>query len=120
MSGHAGVHGVRPAGRDERGHGEVAVVVRRRREQLVVPRDEVTFLAVEDRVLEVLGVGPLSAARPAWKGLVMVPKFSRKPPAWLAARLSAARVVARSSPSSRAAPAAAPIAPHVAVLWNPC
>ena len=28
--------------------------------------------------------------------------------------------VSRSRPSSFAAPAAAPMAPHVAVLWNPC
>jgi hypothetical protein len=36
------------------------------------------------------------AARPAWKGLVMVPKFSRSPPACVAPSDSARRVASRS------------------------
>src|SRR5215467_1153920 len=59
---------------------------------------------------------PLSAARPAWKGLVIVPQFSRNPAACVAPRLNARRVASRSRPRTFAAPAAAPIAPHVAVL----
>ena len=62
---------------------------------------------------------PFSAARPAWNGLVMVPKFSRNPPACVAPMASARRVASRSSPRSFAAAAAAPIEPQVAVLWKP-
>jgi hypothetical protein len=52
--------------------------------------------------------------------LVIVPKFSRKPPAWVAPSESARRVASRSRPRSFAAVAAAPIEPQVAVLWKPC
>ena len=55
---------------------------------------------------------PDSAARPAWNGFVMVPKFSRSPAASLAAIPNARSVWLRSRPSSFAAAAAAPIAPH--------
>ncbi|MNC85159.1 hypothetical protein D3C83_07440 [compost metagenome] len=58
---------------------------------------------------------PDSAERPGWNGLVMVPKFSRRPADWLAPMPMARRVCSRLSPIMRAAPAAAVIAPMVAV-----
>jgi len=51
--------------------------------------------------------------------LVIVPKFSRRPPACVAPSEIARRVASRSRPSSFAAPAAAPMEPQVAVLLNP-
>ena len=58
---------------------------------------------------------PLSDERPAWNGLVIVPKFSRRPADWLPASDSARRVIATSRPIRRAAAAAAANVPHVAV-----
>ena len=62
---------------------------------------------------------PFSAARPAWSGFVIVPKPSRIPDDRLAVTASAISTCGRSSPASRAAVAAAPNAPIVAVVWNP-
>ena len=53
-------------------------------------------------------VTPFSAARPAWSGLVIVPKFSRRPEAMLAAiprvRISASSLRAKIFPTAIAAP----------------
>ena len=62
---------------------------------------------------------PLSEERPAWKGLVIVPKFSRRPADWLPAIDSARAVASRSSPIRRALAAAAANVPQVAVAWKP-
>ncbi len=62
---------------------------------------------------------PDSAERPGWNGLVMVPKFSRSPADWLAPMPSARRVCSTFKPSMRDAPAAAAMAPMVAVEWKP-
>ena len=62
---------------------------------------------------------PLSDERPAWKGLVMVPKFSRSPADWLPAMDSARAVASSSRPISLDAAAADAKVPHVAVAWKP-
>ncbi len=64
--------------------------------------------AVKPRFASSAETVPPSAAWPAWYGFVIVPKFSRMPPEWLAARPSAVRIPPRSSPSSRPTAAAAP------------
>ena len=77
------------------------------------------FAAVKPRCAIDAASSPLSAARPAWNGLVMVPKFSRRPAACDAAMLSATRVTSALSPSIQAAAAPDPMVPTVPVEWNP-
>ena len=62
---------------------------------------------------------PLRAARPAWSGFTIVPKFSFTPDASDAAIASACAAASASSPRMRAAAAAAPIVPSVAVQCHP-
>jgi hypothetical protein len=52
--------------------------------------------AVKPRPAMLAASRPFSAARPAWNGLVIVPKFSRSPEACEPARESATEVVLTS------------------------
>src|SRR3954464_5279419 len=58
---------------------------------------------------------PLSEERPAWKGLVIVPKFSRRPADWLPAIDSARQVASSDRPISFDAAAAAAKVPQLPV-----
>ncbi len=60
-------------------------------------------------------VTPSLAARPALKGLAIVPKLSMSPDAWVPAIPSAWRMVSSSSPKSFPAATAAPKVPQVPV-----
>ena len=62
---------------------------------------------------------PEAAARPAWNGLVMVPKLATSPAAMLPASASAAPVRSAESPCRLATAAAAPTAPYTAVGCQP-
>ncbi len=64
-------------------------------------------------------VTPLRAARPAWRGFTIVPKFSFRPDASDAAIASAWPVAVAPSPRSRLTAAAAPIVPSVDVQCHP-
>jgi hypothetical protein len=66
-----------------------------------------------------VAVTAFSAAWPAWYGLVIEPKFSLRPDASDAAMPRACVVCAMSSPRSRAAAAAQPMVPSVAVACHP-
>ena len=64
---------------------------------------------------------PDIAAQPTWKRLVQAPlaRNCRLPEVWLSAMPRRRLIPAASSPSTRAAAAAAPNAPQVAVGWKP-
>ena len=62
---------------------------------------------------------PFCAALPAWKGLVMVPKFCCRPEAWDAPMARALRNCSSSKPKILAAAAVAPMAPMVHVECQP-
>ena len=62
---------------------------------------------------------PFRAARPAWSGLTMLPRFSLSPQADDAAMPSACPVCVGDRPSARAAAAAAPTVPIVDVQCHP-
>ena len=62
---------------------------------------------------------PVRAAWPAWKGLVMVPKFRTSPLIWEAVRPQAARSCCTFSFHSRAATVVQVKAPMVAVECQP-
>jgi hypothetical protein len=62
---------------------------------------------------------PFCAARPAWKGLVMLPKFATSPPAMEAAMASAFAVSSTFIFEMREAAAAAAMVPNTAVGCHP-
>ena len=78
-----------------------------------------SWLAVKPSRTSLADTTPARAASPAWKGLVMVPKFCRSPDAWDAASEMVMAVRSASRPIILLAAAADPTAPKGPVGCHP-